>query len=109
MAKHNALEEFKGLLTAWLRHFETNRAADDQKRQEIATIDDDRLLKKWLWIVCLVGAPAVFIVSPLLLGFLQSILPAAIVGFLWFAVKVMMASVLILFVLAALFTIKKSN
>lgn len=110
MAKNSALTELRGLVCAWLRYIETKQAANnDQKLRQLATIDDNELLKKWLWIVCFIGGPISFIASPLLLGLLHPLLPALVTNILWIVVRTTMAITLILFILAVFLTIRESS
>ena len=80
-----------------------------EKLAELAETPDDFLLKKWVWTVCLLGGPAIFVGVPLLLCVLGIFTPAPIMDFFWFFTKIGMALVLLLFCLAVFFTLRSSR
>lgn len=101
------LSQYKSRLLVLIRQQEARKAlGDTEKLEELAETSDDFLLKKYIWTICLLGGPAVFVAMPLLLCVLGIFTPAPIMEFFWFFTKVGMAIVLLVFCLAVFFTLR---
>lgn len=101
------LSQYKSQLLVLIRQQEARKALGDvEKLEELAQTSDDFLLKKYIWTICLLGGPAVFVAMPLLLSVLGIFTPAPVMDFFWFFTKVVMAIVLVVFCLAVFFTLR---
>lgn len=101
------LSQYKNRLLVLIRQHEARKALGNVDRlEELAETSDDFLLKKYIWTICLLGGPAVFVAMPLLLCVLGIFTPAPIMEFFWFFTKVGMAIVLLVFCLAVFFTLR---
>ncbi len=101
------LSQYKNRLLVLIRQQEARKALGNVDRlEELAETSDDFLLKKYIWTICLLGGPAVFVAMPLLLCVLGIFTPAPIMEFFWFFTKVGMAIVLLVFCLAVFFTLR---
>lgn len=104
------IQKYQTLLAAKLRDLEVKRAAGDPERiQELASIPDAEIMRRWMWIVSVVGAPICFVVAPFVLSVLGTFLPHAFAEFLWITAKVAMAVVFITFLLAIYFTLTEQS
>lgn len=98
------------LLVKRLRAHEVRKAQGDElKLHELEDMTDALLLRKWMWIVSIVGAPITFVGVPIVLAAFGLFLPPIIMGFLWNLAKLAMAVVFTIFVLAIYFTTSKSS
>jgi hypothetical protein len=100
----STLAEYQGFLAGLIRKSEVSRAQGDKERlSEIESVSDDYLLKRWLWTFAIVGGPITFIAIPVLLSGLGSVMPHAIMSYLWTLSKGAMAIIFVMF-LVAVFT-----
>jgi hypothetical protein len=107
---NQALADFIKFLGKQLRTLEIHRAKGDaEKIQQINYSPDDELIRKWLWVLAIVGAPASFIVMPFAIAFLQPFCYPWLAAGLWIFAKTAMVLVFLIFVLAAVFTLKSSQ
>lgn len=106
----DTLKEYKNLIVAYLRDFESSRmASDPESLRRLSETSDDLLLKKWLWIGAIVGAIASFgILWPLASLILAPFITSFIMEPLWMLIKFAMGFTLILFFGALYVTFKKS-
>lgn len=106
----DSLNDYKNFVVAHLRELEISRAANDpQKMKYLADVSDDELLKKWLWIVAIVGGIACFVVMPFMFSIMFFVIPVFIMEFVRTIMHLAMGMVLIFFCLAIYITVKKSN
>ncbi len=107
---NQALADIIKFLAKQLRALEIHRAKGDaEKIQQIKFSSDDELVRKWLWVLAIVGAPASFIVMPFAISFLQPFLYPWLAVSLWIFAKTAMVLVFLIFIMAALFTLKSSQ
>jgi hypothetical protein len=107
---NQALADLLRFLAKQLRALEIRRAKGDaEKIQQIGFAADDELIRKWLWVLAIVGAPACFIVMPFAISILQPFLYPWLAASLWIIAKTAMVLVFLIFILAAGFTLKSSN
>ncbi len=93
-----------------LRVLEIRRAKGDaEKIQQINFSPDDELIRKWLWVVAIVGAPSAFIAMPFIVSLLQPFLFPWLAASLWIFAKAVMVFVFLIFIVAAVFTLKSSQ
>ncbi len=106
----DTLREYKNLIVAYLRDYESFRmAGDSDKLRRLAETPDDLLLQKWLWIGTIVGAIACFgIMWPVAALLLAPFVTSFIMEPLWMIIKFAMGVTLILFCSAIYVTFKKS-
>jgi len=110
MPDNNLFQDSKAFLSSVLRSLEIKRAGDDaEKLREIGELSDDETLRKWLWTIAVIGAPACFIALPLLLCVLNIIFSALVMNVLWFFAKIAMGTVIVIFALAAYLTWRKAG
>lgn len=108
--KTSSLAEYKAFVAEHLRARELKRANNDEVTvNQIAMSTDDDILRKWLWKLLIISGPVTFIILPFCLSLIGTFLWPPIMGTLWLLTKMAMGMVLILFVLAILFTVPKSN
>jgi len=106
MFESSSLAEYRIFLIRWVRELERKRAHGDADRlAQIENTTDAYLLRKWLWMASIVGAPVVYLVIPFLLNF-WSFLPAILLTILWFLAKGLMGIVFVLFMAAIFFTLR---
>ena len=77
--------------------------------QEIDAVSDDEIIRKWLWIVSIIGGPSCFLVVPFVLSIVQPFIWAPLSTYLWVVAKCLMGLVFLIFLLAAIFTHKSSK
>jgi hypothetical protein len=107
---NQALADLIRFIATQLRALELFRARGNAERvQEIGHSSDDELIRKWLWVLAIVGAPACFIVTPFVISLLQPFLYPWLASGLWVVAKTSMVLVFLIFVLAAFFTHKSAN
>ncbi|HEY9758022.1 MAG TPA: hypothetical protein V6C97_22845 [Oculatellaceae cyanobacterium] len=105
-----ATSEFKEYLASRLRRIDEWQAKDNIARiNEINFATDDEVIRRWLWLASITGAPLAFLVMPLLISVLQPFLWPQLAAGLWIMAKVMMAIVFVIFVGTTLYTLKASN
>jgi hypothetical protein len=105
-----ALADGLQFLAKYLRALEIRRAKGDaEKIQQIKSSPDDELVRKWLWVVAIVGAPVSFIAAPFAISLLQPFLFPWLAASLWIVAKTCMVFVFLIFILAAVFTLKSSQ
>ncbi|HEY9715810.1 MAG TPA: hypothetical protein V6C72_20215 [Chroococcales cyanobacterium] len=105
-----ALGEYQAIITSWLRSLEHKLAKGDQaKLQNSAQLTDEELLRKWLWVVSIIGGPACFLGVPIILSLLGTFMPRIVMVVLWFLAKGAMGIVFILFILAIVITTRKGD
>lgn len=105
MPDGNLGKDTKALICAWLRALELrNAGGDEQKLKEIGDLTVDETLRKWLWVVTIIGAPVSFIGLPIGLSFLGFIFAGWLVQVFWLFVKLSMCLVLVIFAMAVYFT-----
>jgi hypothetical protein len=105
-----ALADALQFLAKQLRGLEIRRAKGDaEKIQQIKFSPDDELVRKWLWVLAIVGAPAAFIATPFVISLLQPFLYPWLAASLWILAKTAMVVVFLIFILAAVFTLKSSQ
>lgn len=104
----NSLLEYQQSAAQYLREFELKRAhGNAEKTREISEMSDIDLLKKWMWIVSIVGFPICYLLVPIILMGLQLFIWVWIMQFLWLIAKGAMGIVFIIFMLAIYFTTRK--
>ncbi len=110
MSQSSSLDEYKELVAAFLRERENHWAQGNPDRlKEIEAASSDDILRKWLWIVSIVGGVICFVVLPLGLAFLQRLIPSFLMAPLWVFLKLAMGLVLIAFFLAIYLTTSKPS
>jgi len=109
MSKSNFLNDSKAFVSSWLRSIDITRAGGDvEKLKEIGERSDDETLRKWLWTVVVIGAPACFIAVPLFLSVLALLFSTFIMQALWFIAKLAMSCVMLIFAIAVYLTWRKN-
>ncbi len=105
----DSLKEYKTFVIAHLRELEMVRAKNDaQKLKDLELIDDDDLLKKWLWIAAIVGSVVCFAILPLIMFTIAVVIPIFIMELFWTLLRFAMGVVIIICCLAIYFTTKKA-
>ena len=105
-----SLKDYQSVITLRLRDLEGKLAKGDPvKLREAMEISDKLLIRKWLWIVSIVGGPACFIGLPFLLAALQLFMPRIIMQGLWILAKGAMGIVFITFITAIIITTRKNE
>jgi hypothetical protein len=93
--------KYKKKVADALRGFESRRSWDDVTQLDyLSTLSDDEFLRRWMWIVLVVGCPICFIAVPLILSVAQVFLPASLAAPVWTIVKTLMAIMLLLLIAA---------
>jgi len=104
------LTAYRGKLIAHIRRREAMKFRGDQEAlDELAQTPDEFLIKKWLWTMCFIGGPGIFVGAPLLLCVLGIFTPAPIMDVLWVVTKILMALVLLTFSLMVFITLKTTR
>ncbi len=94
------IQKYQVLLTTFIRQLELERArGNESKTEEIKATRDDILLVRWLWRFLLIGAPLCFLVLPLVMTIMGSIISFLIMQLLWLLLK--LAMILVFIALAA--------
>ncbi len=93
--------KYKKKVADALRGFESRRSWDNVGQLDyLSSLSDDEFLRRWMWIVLVVGCPLCFIALPLLVSVIQVFLAAALVAVVWTVVKLLMAMMLLLLIAA---------
>lgn len=99
-------EKYLKEVALWLRSKEAERARGNPAAlEELELTNDSTLLRKWSWISAMSGAAFSFLILPLLLGLLHSLLPEIVDKFLWAIAKVCMGLSLLMFLTSFYFTV----
>ncbi len=100
-----ALNDFKIFLSGRLREYDQRRANGDPARmQEVTFASDDEIIRRWLWIVTIIGGPACYLAVPFVISILQPFLWVPLAAALWIIAKCSMVIVFLLFLLAIYYT-----
>ncbi len=104
----DTLREYKNLIVAYLRDFESSRAAGDpEKLRRLSETPDDLLLKKWLWTGTIIGTIGCFgILWPVAALILAPFVTSFIMQPLWMLIELAMGMTLIVFGAALYVTFK---
>lgn len=106
----DTLNDYKNLVVAYLRDFESSRmAGDPEKLRRLTETPDDLLLKKWLWTGAITGGIVSFgILWPLAALVLAPFITSFIMQPLWMLIEFAMGFSLILLITAIYFTFKNT-
>lgn len=101
----NSLTEYKAFVAEWFRSLESKRAGnDDDKLRDLAQSTDNEILRRWLWRVSIISAPIAFVVLPMVVFMIQRLVWPALLSVIWLAVKTIMGTVFLIFLLAVYLT-----
>jgi hypothetical protein len=104
------IKQYQTKVTAFLRAQDLKRAQGDENQVRlIQSMTDQDVLRRWMWVISVIGGPVCFIVFPLAVEVLTPFLPLAILSSIWVLVKIMMACMLAFFGAAVLFTVNQTN
>jgi len=93
-----------------LRKCERARAKGDADLiREAQEMSDGQIVRKWMWLTAVVGAPVCFLVVPFVLSLISAFLWQPLAVFLWNIARVAMGLVFINFLLAIYFTKRSSD
>lgn len=105
-----ALIDFCKFLASKLRLLDERRAKGNAViLQEISSASDLEIIRKWLWIVAIVGGPFCFLVVPFAISVVQPFIWLPLGVCLWVLAKCLMVLVFLTFLLAAFVTFKSQT
>jgi len=104
------LAQYRVRLIQYLRNLESKRSPrQEDGSDDVLPLEDSELIKKWLWIFCVFGFPAAYLVAPVILCFVRTFLWSPLADFLWFVDYTLMLIVLATFVLAIYLTVGRRS
>jgi hypothetical protein len=103
----NSVDDLKSGVVTYLRDLEVMRAQGDRtKLHQIESMNDEELLRKWLWIGGLGGGLVCFVVLPIIFKLAGMIVPYLFMEILWTVLRLAMGISLVLLGLAIYVTVK---
>jgi hypothetical protein len=110
MTRFEFIEKYQTLLAKRLRAREMEKARGDLPRlQHIESLTDADLVRKWMWILSIVGGPICFIIVPFVLSLLSALIPHVLMNVLWNLARLAMAVIFAIFILAVYSTVSQRH
>jgi hypothetical protein len=110
MAQIKPIEEYQTLIAGFLRSCDIKRAKGNETQiREFQAMNDQDVMRRWMWVISIIGGPLCFLVTPLIISILSAFVPLPILSVFWVLAKVMMGMIFILFALAIYFTVNQTR